>query len=48
MKFKLEYVFPLAMFILSIGASVIYFYQRDYKRGIYWIAVAIITVTVTL
>lgn len=40
-------VFPLLQIFLSLGASMVYFYTKDYRRGIYWLAAGIITTTVT-
>ena len=41
-------VFPLAMILLSIFASVTYLFARDYKRSIYWASAAVLTISVTI
>ena len=33
---------------LDTGASLVYFVQGDIRRGIYWIAATVLTLTVTL
>jgi len=33
--------------LLSLLASLAYFWQRDYRRGIYWAAAAVLTGSVT-
>jgi hypothetical protein len=38
----------IASMILSILASVGYFIAGDVRRGIYWLAAAVLTATVTL
>jgi hypothetical protein len=40
-------IFPISLIILDIGASIVYLYFKDYRRCIYWIAAAILTITVT-
>lgn len=34
--------------VLDLGASLVYFAQGDPRRGIYWVAAATLTLTVTL
>ena len=40
-------VFPIKLMALNICASIVYFYNGDIKRGVYWIAAAVLTYTVT-
>lgn len=40
-------LFPKIIIVLYVCASGRYFYVRDYGRGVYWIAAALITVSVT-
>lgn len=47
MKFKAEYIFPLALIALDLGAAIIYALHHDYKKAVYWIAAAVLNVTVT-
>ena len=44
---KSQYIFPLALIILDIGAAVIYGFSGDWRKVIYWIAAAVLNVTVT-
>jgi len=41
-------IMPAAMIVLSIAAALIYIASGDYKRGTYWLAAAVLNVTVTL
>ena len=40
-------IFPLVLILLDFGASVIYACNGDIKKCIYWIAAAILNITVT-
>lgn len=40
-------VLPTALIIIDIGAAVIYGWDGDWRRLIYWLAAAILTATVT-
>lgn len=40
-------VFPIALIILNLLASGVYFYAGDVRRGVYWFAVAVVTASVT-
>ena len=44
---KPQYIFPLILIALDIGAAIIYFCNHDFKKGIYWIAAAVLNVVVT-
>lgn len=33
-----RYVFPALLLMSNIGAAVVCFYMRDWKRGTYWLA----------
>ena len=39
--------FPTLLIILDLGASVVYLYDLDWRRAIYWLAAAVLTATVT-
>jgi len=43
----MDRIFPIAIISLDIGAAIIYAVQGDYRRAVYWIAAAVLTVTVT-
>lgn len=32
-KIKPEYIFPLLLILLDVGAAIIYVVQKDYKKG---------------
>ena len=42
-----KYIFPLTLILLDIGAGIVYGVQGDYKKLIYWLAAAILNITVT-
>lgn len=44
---KPEYIFPLLLILLDMGAAIVYAIQKDYKKAVYWIAAAVLNVTVT-
>lgn len=46
-KIKPEYISPLLLILLDLGAAVIYAIQKDYKKAVYWIAAVVLNVTVT-
>ena len=46
-KIKPEYIFPLLLILLDMGAAIVYAIQKDYKKAVYWIAAAVLNVTVT-
>lgn len=44
---KLTYIFPLIMIALDIGAAIICIHGGDPKKGIYWLAAAVLNAAVT-
>ena len=42
-----EQVFPLALILLDLAAAVIYLRHKDYKKAVYWVAAAVLNITVT-
>lgn len=46
-KIKPECIFPLLLILLDVGAAVVYAIQKDYKKAVYWLAAAVLNVTVT-
>ena len=42
-----KYIFPLALIILDFAAAIVYAIQKDYKKAIYWVAAAVLNITVT-
>ena len=43
----IKYLFPYALILLDIGAAVVYAANRDFKMAVYWIAAAVLNITVT-
>lgn len=41
------YIFPAALILLDVGAAVMCVIGKDYKRAVYWLAAAVLNVTVT-
>jgi len=41
------YIFPVALIALDVGAAVMCVFGKDYKRAVYWLAAAVLNVTVT-
>lgn len=41
------YIFPAILIALDVGAAVMCFIGKDYKRAVYWLAAAVLNVTVT-
>ena len=44
---KTEHIFPVLLILLDIGAAIVYGAAGDWKKTIYWIAAAVLNVTVT-
>ena len=44
---KKEYIFPICLIILDIGAGVMCAFDGNYKKCIYWIAAAVLNAAVT-
>ncbi|MBR4543566.1 MAG: hypothetical protein IKO53_05070 [Lachnospiraceae bacterium] len=44
---KKEYIFPVLLMVLDIGAGVMCGISGDYKKLIYWIAAAVLNAAVT-
>lgn len=44
---KPEYIFPLLLILLDMGAAIVYTIQKDYKKAVYWLAAAVLNITVT-
>jgi hypothetical protein len=40
-------IFPVAMIIISMGASAVYAYDGDWRKVIYWVSAACLTASVT-
>ena len=44
---KTQYIFPMLLIALDIGAATVYALGRDWRMTIYWLAAAVLNVTVT-
>lgn len=42
-----KYIFPVALIILDLGAAAMYGINGDVRKVIYWLAAAILNITVT-
>lgn len=40
-------LFPTILIVLDVAAAVVYFAHGDWRRGLYWLAAATLTSTVT-
>lgn len=41
------YIFPAVLIALDVGAAVMCFVGKDYKKGVYWLAAAVLNICVT-
>ena len=46
-RMRSEYIFPLLLILLDVGAAIVYALQKDYKKSVYWIAAAVLNLAVT-
>lgn len=44
---KAQYIFPVILILLDIGAGIVYATQGDFKKTIYWVAAAVLNAAVT-
>ena len=44
---KTQYIFPVLLMLLDIGAAVMYGIQGDVRKVIYWVAAAVLNAAVT-
>lgn len=42
-----KYLFPITLIILDFGAAVVYALNKEYKMAVYWLAAAVLNITVT-
>lgn len=43
----MKYIFPIMLIMLDLGAAVVYGISGDIRKVVYWIAAAILNITVT-
>jgi hypothetical protein len=46
-KGRMQYIFPSALIALNIAAGIMCFISKDYKKGVYWLAAAVLNISVT-
>lgn len=46
-KINTTQILPIAMILLDAGAAAVCLWHRDYRRTVYWIAAAVLNLTVT-
>lgn len=44
---KPQHIFPLALIALDVGAAIVYGVNGDARKVIYWLAAAVLNITVT-
>lgn len=44
---KKEYIFPTVLIALDLLTAVVYAFSKDYKKAVYWLAAAVLNITVT-
>ena len=44
---KPQYIFPLLLIALDVGAAIVYGIEGDARKVIYWLAAAVLNITVT-
>ena len=42
-----KYIFPLTLIIIDLCAAIVYLFDGDIKKTIYWIAAAVLNICVT-
>jgi len=40
-------IFPTVLIVLDVAAAIVYAAHGDWRKAVYWLAAAILTVTVT-
>ncbi len=46
-KMKVQYIFPILLIVLDVGAAIVYGATGDWKKVIYWVAAAVLNAAVT-
>lgn len=46
-KINATQILPIAMILLDVGAAAVCLWHKDYRRTVYWIAAAVLNLTVT-
>lgn len=43
-----KYIFPVALIVLDFGAAIVHAAQKDIRMATYWVAAAVLNITVTI
>jgi hypothetical protein len=46
-KIKTQQLLPLLLIVINLLAAAVYFAHKDIKKGVYWLAAAVLNITVT-
>ena len=44
---KAEYIFPLLLITLDLGAAIVELCHKDIRMAVYWLAAAVLNIAVT-
>jgi type IV secretory pathway VirB2 component (pilin) len=44
---KHQYLFPVLLIVIQMCAGIVYGVSEDWRKAIYWIAAAVLNITVT-
>lgn len=47
LKIKPTQILPLLLIVIDVGAACVCIYHKEYKKAVYWLAAAVLNVTVT-
>lgn len=42
-----QYIFPVLLILLDIGAAIVYATEKDWRKTVYWLAAAVLNIAVT-
>ena len=42
-----KYIFPCLLIALDLGAAIMYLTEGDWRKVVYWVAAAVLNITVT-
>ena len=42
-----KYIFPCVLIALDLGAGIMYAFEGDWRKVVYWVAAAVLNVAVT-
>ena len=47
-KINATQILPIVMILLDVGAAAVCLWHKDYRRSVYWMAAAVLNMTVTI